>query len=260
MNLLLRSDSSENDLLAMLNTSKHQTSVSKSIKHLLSVQNVKHFFNPEFLFPNQRSKIWFEYMPQKLHTMGYSRETYFLALAAFESVLSRRKYPNQSLLLLSWACLDLAAKQRQNKTDQINSRRLILPEIRSQWARFKLIRHSLSSDLGKHLDLVLVSDFFRPCFQVIQNLMIAEKPNLVFLENPEDSTLISDLLIASHSKYEIRKFTPACTAISILIIWQHFLNIHLDWLHLVEGLEDFSEESVQKCILVIQTSYFEKGI
>ena len=260
MNLLLRSDSSDNDLLALLNTSKHQTSVNTSVRPLLTVQNVKHFYNPKFLFPNQRSKIWFEYLPKKLQTMGYSRETYLLALAAFDSVLSRRIYPNDSLLLLSWACLDLAAKERQSKADQVNSRRLMLPEIRSQWARFKLIRQIVSSDLGKHLNLVLVSDFFRPCFQIIQKLMIAEKPNLVFLEDPEDSTLISDLLIASHSKYQIRKFTPVCVAISILILWQHFLNIKLDWLHLVEGLEDFSEESVQNCIFVIQTSYFEKGI
>ena len=260
MNQLLRSDPSKTDTMPLLNTSKHEHSVHTSIKTLLGVQNEKHHFNPNFLFSTQRSAIWFELLPKRLQKMGYSRDTYLLGLAAFDSVLSRRSYSDKCLVLLSWACLDLAVEEKQFQADQIKTRQFLLNEIGSEWFRFKLIRQIVSSDLGNQMNFVLSSDFFRPCFQIIKKLMTDKKPNLVFLEDPEESILISDLLVASHSDYEIRKFSPACIAISILMIWQRFLKIDLDWLHLVDGLEGFTEDSVEECICVIRTSYFEKRI
>lgn len=218
------------------------------------------FFDPEFMFRNERLRIWFVDLPPFLEKLKFKPRDYFLALSIFDRSLKLAKFPRSYLELLAWASIDLAAQVSFDRVDYGIVKSSLDSVSDEVGLEVDNLKNFVEENLELEIKIVLVVDLVGEILKSVQSRMLEGNKNLIFQENIEDSQLIQEILICACSEYEIRRFAVETAAVAVFRVWQKSLGNGLKLENLEFGVEILDQEEVSECADLIWASYTQKKI
>lgn len=202
------------------------------LQKLLLKQNRFRIYNMNYVMQTFRLEFWFSDIFKFVNELGYSLNTFLLALSVFDFISAQFLINDNRLRTFCILILDIASKIHEPKNRYCNlikekANFEFLNEL-SKFADIEIVKMQklILEYLEYHVLIPTALDFVFVIFGAYRDLIVDTSNNLA---SEEEMTLVGDLIISISSIYETNKFTPFVIACGSIFCVRKMLNYEVFW-------------------------------
>lgn len=183
------------------------TKLKRRLQLLFKRQSIKRVYDPSFKYRQERKEIWFNILPQVFEKLGYSLETFYLALAIFDFIFAKYVIQTEMMKLYCLVIVSISAKIKESRADVEP-----LADFCRQFSIYDLdlilsTERFVLNQMHFELNLPIHSDFFCCFTSILENSKTFVSFPTTEKQTEQFNTVLNQMDFLLNENYDFNQFS-----------------------------------------------------